>query len=191
MALREEKVSVTSGKKKASVRKETVAFSATIPKIVRKNQNTLPPRLPSRPFHEVEVCQRREVFEAKVTMGPVFDNRVDIIWRVLAHERLVNIGIRPSAIFLKKNKTGCKSGDMCMFPQHKVDEQPNKRPKKGNFPKRRESEDKGAVAFVRSERITIGLCITRLGCPRFSRNERVSGKPDAESLERNSKSSIH
>ena len=79
MALKEEKVPVPSGKKKASVRKETVAVSATIPKIVRKNQNTLPPHLPSQPFNEVEVSQRREASEAKVTLGPFFDNRVDII----------------------------------------------------------------------------------------------------------------
>ena len=56
-----------------------VAVSATIPKIVRKNQNTLPPHLPSQPYHEVEVCRGREVSEANVTMGPFFDNRVDII----------------------------------------------------------------------------------------------------------------
>ena len=62
--LKEEKVSVTSGKEKASVRKETVAVSATKPKIVRKNQNTLPPHLPSQPFHEVELCREREVSEA-------------------------------------------------------------------------------------------------------------------------------
>ena len=77
--LKEEKVSVSSGNKKASVRKETVAVSATIPKIVRKNQNTLPQHLPSQPFHEVEVCQRREGSEAKVTMDPFFHNRADII----------------------------------------------------------------------------------------------------------------
>ena len=65
-------------KKKASVRKETFAVSATRPKIVRKKQNTLPPHLPSQPFHEVEVCRGR-VSEANVTMGPFFDNRVDII----------------------------------------------------------------------------------------------------------------
>ena len=70
---------VTSGKNKASVRKETAAVSATILKIVRRNQNTLPPHLPSQPFDEVEVCREREVSEAKVTMGPFFDNRVDII----------------------------------------------------------------------------------------------------------------
>ena len=67
----EEKVSVTSGKKKASVRKETVAISATKPKIVRKNPNTLPPHRLSQPHHEVEVCRRREVSEAKGNHGSI------------------------------------------------------------------------------------------------------------------------
>ena len=79
LSLKEEKVSVISGKKKASVRKVTVAISATIPKIVRKNQYTLPPHLPSHPCHEVEVCRGRKVSEAKVPMGPFFDNRADFI----------------------------------------------------------------------------------------------------------------
>ena len=75
------KVSVTIGKKKASVCKETVAVSATRPKIVRKNQNTLPPHLLSQPHHEVEVCRGRDVSEAKVTMGPFFDKGTDITIR--------------------------------------------------------------------------------------------------------------
>ena len=54
MALKEEKVSVTSGKQKASVRKETLAVSATIPKIVHKNQTTMPPHFLSRLCHKVE-----------------------------------------------------------------------------------------------------------------------------------------
>ena len=89
-----------------------------------------------------------------------------------------------------KTKTGCKSGDTCLFPHHKVDEQPKERPKNGYFPKRRESEDKGAVAVVKS--------VSQLGCVlqdsdalEFSCHERVSGKPDAKRLKRNSKSSIH
>ena len=77
--------------KKASVRKETVAVSATNPKFVRKNQNTLPPRFPSQPCREVEACRGREESEAKVTMDPCFDNRVDVIKRVLARARLVNM----------------------------------------------------------------------------------------------------
>ena len=55
-----------------------------------------------------------------------------------------------------KTKTGCKLGDTCLFPHYKVDEQPNKRLKKGYFPTRRESEDKGALAIVKT-RITIGF----------------------------------
>ena len=66
-------------------------------------QNSLPPHLVSQPHHEVDVCRGREVSEAKVTMGPFFDNRADIICKVLARERLVNIGIRPNVNFIKRN----------------------------------------------------------------------------------------
>ena len=41
-----------------------------------------------------------------------------------------------------KSKSGCKFGAECSFPHWKVEEQPNKRPKKGG--------DKSAVAFVKS-----------------------------------------
>ena len=43
-----------------------------------------------------------------------------------------------------------------MFPHFKVDQQPTKRPKKGYFPKRRESEDTNAVAIEKS--------VSQLGC---------------------------
>ena len=43
-----------------------------------------------------------------------------------------------------------------MFPHCKVDEQPNKRSKKGFFTKKRESEDKNAVTIVNS--------VSQLGC---------------------------
>ena len=66
----------------------------------------------SQPYHEVEVCRGREVSEAKVTMCPFFDNRADVVCKELARERLVNIGIRPSAN-LKKNETGCKAVQGC------------------------------------------------------------------------------
>ena len=52
---------------------------ATRPKIVRKNQNTLPPHLLSQPYHEVEVCRGSEVSEAKETMIPFVDNRANMI----------------------------------------------------------------------------------------------------------------
>ena len=153
--MKEEKISVTSGKKKATVRKETVAVSATKPKIVRKNQNTLPPLLLSQPYHEVEVCRGREVSEAKVTMGPFFDNRADTKERYLHANGFCEYWHPPECQFYK-NETGCKAGDKCLFPHYKVDEQPNKKPKKSNIPKRRESDDKSAVAIVKS--------VSHLGC---------------------------
>ena len=47
--------------------------------IVRENQNPKPPHLLSHQCHEVEVCQGKDVFEAKATMVPFFDNRADMI----------------------------------------------------------------------------------------------------------------
>ena len=67
----------------------------------------------------------------------------------------MNIGIRSSATSIKI-ETGCKAGDKCLFPQCKVDEQQNKRVKKGHFPKRREREDKAVVAILKS--------VPQLGC---------------------------
>ena len=49
-----------------------------------------------------------------------------------------------------KTETGCEAGDKCLFPHHKVDEQPNKKPKKGCYSHTsRESDDKNAVAIVK------------------------------------------
>ena len=64
-------------KEKASVRKETNAVSGMRVTIVPKNQTTTPSHLSSHPCHEVEVCRRKEVSEAKVTMVPFTDNRAD------------------------------------------------------------------------------------------------------------------
>ena len=79
MALKEEKVPVTSGKKKARIRKETNEVSGMRVTIVHKNQTTMPPHLPSPRCHEVKMCRGKEVSEAKVTMVPFFDNRADVI----------------------------------------------------------------------------------------------------------------
>ena len=79
MTLTGEKVFVICGKKKATVRKETVAVSGMNVTIVHENQNTLPPHLLSQPYHEVEVRRGRIVSKAKVTMGPFFENRANAI----------------------------------------------------------------------------------------------------------------
>ena len=79
MALKEEKENATSGKKKANVRRKTNVVSGMTVTVVHKNQHRKPPHFLSQLYHEVDVCRGREVSEAKVTMGPFFDNRADII----------------------------------------------------------------------------------------------------------------
>ena len=75
--------------------------------------------------------------------------------KVLARDRSVNIGILPK-VNSTKQKRAAKPG-ISVFPHHKVDEQPNKKPKKGYYShQRRESDDKNAVAMVK--------IVPRLGC---------------------------
>ena len=62
----------------------------------------------------------------------------------------------PSECQFYKNETGCEAWDKCLSPHFKFDEQRNEKPKKGHFPKRRESDDKNAVAVVKS--------VSQLGC---------------------------
>ena len=57
------------------------------------------PHFPSPRCHEVEVCRRKEII-----MVPFFDNRADTIWKVLARDRFVNVGIHPSVNFIKQKR---------------------------------------------------------------------------------------
>ena len=62
-----------------------------------------------------------------------------------------------------KTEAGCKARDQCLFPHHKVDEQPNKKFKKGHCSHtRRESDDKNAVAIVKSVPTVVFLCLPPL-----------------------------
>ena len=96
----------------------------------------------------------------------------------------------PPECHFYKTETGCKARDKCMFPHHKVDEQPNKKPKKGYYSnKRRESDDKNAVAFVK--------IVSQLGCVSQDSDALVSqrgkqprGNP-MQSLGTDSKNTIH
>ena len=88
-------------------------------------------------------------------MDPFFDNRVDIIWRVPARERLVNIGIRQSANSYKVKRVVRLETSVCFHITVVMNNQLKGR-RKGTSPKRRESEDKGAVAIVKS--------VSQLGC---------------------------
>ena len=80
-----------------------------------------------------------------------------------------------------KNETGCTAGDKCLFPQYKVDEQPNKKPKKSYFPKRRESDDKNAVAIVKS--VPQLGCVSQVSYALVSQGRKSRGNPMQKVLE--------
>ena len=99
-------------------------------------------------FHEVEVCRRKEVSEAKVT--PFFDNCAVFIRKVPARERLVDIDIRPSVNSFKKMKRVVRLETSVCFCITMLMNNQIKNRKKSHFPKRRECDDKNAVAVTKS-----------------------------------------
>ena len=98
---------------------------------------------------------RKRSIRGKDNTGPFFDNRADIILKGTCTRTSCGYWHPPECQFYK-NETGCKAGDKCLFPHCKVDEQTKKKPKKELLPKRRERNDKNAMAIVKS--------VSQLGC---------------------------
>ena len=111
--------------KKAIVRKETNAVSSTRVTIVRNRH-----RKPTHPLshqlqkHEAEVRREKGASEAGVRLGGQVDSRAKNTWKVLAPNHLVTIGILPNALSQHRDVDSAQSARF-------VEEQPNKRPKKG------------------------------------------------------------
>ena len=149
------------------------AASATKPKIVRKNQNTLPPRLLTKQFHEVEVRRGREVSEAKAT--PFFDNRADIIWKVPARELLVNIDIRPSANSQKMKRVWRLETSVCFRITRLMNNQIKSR-KKEQHPKKKRKRWQECCGHC-EKCITIGLHISQGSDSLVSQGRKPQKKP--------------
>ena len=184
------KVSVTSGKKKANVRRETNAVSDMRVTIMHKNRHRKPPHPLSQPHHEVEVCRGRDGSEAEVTMGPFFDNRAEPVWKVFARDRLVNIGILPNVNSIKTNRDVKQEISVCSA--HKAYEQQNKKPEKSDHsPKRKRKRRQKCCVCCEENCTTSGLRLAKLGHIGFSKRRTGPEKPDAKSLGTNSKSTVH
>ena len=158
--------------------------------IVHKNQNSMPPHLPSHLCHDVLVCRGKEVSEAKVTMVPIFDNLADIILKGTCTRSPCEYWHPPECQFYK-TETVCEAGDKCLFPHHKVDEQPNKKPKKSDPSLKKKRMRRQECSSSCEICTTIGLRLASLGCVGFSKRQTVPVKPDAKSLGTDSKSTIH
>ena len=136
------------------------------------------PHLLSHQCHEVEVCRGKEVSEANKS------NHCAIL-RKPCRYYLPGTCTRSSCEYWHppecyyQTETGCKAGDKYLFPHQKVDEQPNEKPKKSYFPKRRESDDRGAVALVNIVP-QMGCVSQDSGSTGFSKRRTVPVKPDAQ-----------
>ena len=145
---------VTSGKKKASVRTQTVAVRHETQDRAQKPEHTA--ATPSEPtVSRGRRVSRKRSIRGKGHHGSILRQPCRCYLKGTCTRTSCEYWHSPECQFYQ-NQTGCKVGDKCLFPHYKVDEQPNKKPKKSNIPKRTESDDKNAVAIAKS--------VSQLGC---------------------------
>ena len=143
---------------KTNVRMETSSVSGMRVTIVHKNRTRKPPHILSHQWQEVDVCRGKEVSEAKVTMVPFFDSRAEIIWKVLARDRLVNIGILLSVIS-RIQKRIAKQGISVRSCITRLTKNRIKSRKRHTFHQKKRK--RGQKCFSDCENCTtIGLCLT-------------------------------
>ena len=168
MVLKEEKVPVTSGKKKTSVRKETSVVSGMRvmiePSMTRGRSVSKKRSIQGKSNHGAIPRQPcRYYLKGTCTRSPCE------YWQ-------------PHEYQFYKTETGCKAGDKCLFPYHQVDEQPNKKPKHERpSPQKKRKRRQGCSGYCENC-ITTGLRLARLGVVGFSKRKTAPGKPDAKVL---------
>ena len=131
------KVSVTRGKKKASVRKETSVVSGTeIQDRAQKPEHTA--ATPSEPTvsRGRSVSRKREVSEAKVTMGPFFDPCRYYLRGICTRTSCGYIGIRPSANSTKMKRVVRLETSVCFRITRLMNNQ-IRSPKRATFPEKK------------------------------------------------------
>ena len=115
VALKEEKVSVTSGRKKASVRKETDAVSATKPKIVRKKPEHTA-ATPSEPtVSRGRSVSRKRSIRGKSNHGSFLRQPCRCCLRGTCTRTSCEHWHPPECQFCE-NETGCKAGGEVFVP---------------------------------------------------------------------------
>ena len=162
-------------------------FPSRNPRSCTKTRNTLPSRLLSQPCHEVEVRGGREVSKAENNHGSILRQPC----RYYFKDTCTSCEYwHPSECQFYQTETGCKGGDKCLFPHHKVDELPNKKPQKElSFPQRKRKRRQTCCGYF--EICTpIGLCLAGLGVIGFSKRQTVPGKPEAKCFGINSTGTI-
>ena len=135
MALKKEKVSATSGKKKGQCLKgDQCSFRHESNDCAQQkpNPNAATPSEPS--LSRGRSVSRKSSIKGKSNHGPILRQP----WRYYLKGTCTRSPCEywhPPECQFYENESGCKAGDKCLFPHHKVDETPNRKPKKATIPK--------------------------------------------------------
>ena len=108
-------------------------------------------------------------------MGPFFDNRAENYLRGTCTGTSCAYWHPPECQF-SQNESGCKAGDKCLFPHHKVDEQPNKKQKKSDHSPKKKRKRRQECSGYCETCISDGLCLARLGVIGFSKRQNKPGE---------------
>ena len=112
-------------------------------------------------------------------MVPFFDNRADIIWKVLARDRFVNIGILPNDNSIKLNRAAKLGISVCSRITRLMNN-PTKSQIKATIPQKKSKRREECCGSCENC-TTIGLRLARLGSIGFSKGKTFPGKPGAKS----------
>ena len=178
---------VTSGNKQASVRKETVAVSATKPKIVSKKPEHNA-ATPSEPTLSRGGCvSKKRSIRGKSNHESILRQPCRYYLKGTCTRSPCEYWHPPECQFYK-TETGCKAVDKCLVPHLNVDDIQTKI-KKGYYShKRRESDDQNGVAIVN---IVLHLGCVSQDSELLDSQRGKQGKPDAKRPGTDSKNTIH
>ena len=138
MALKEEKVLVTSGKKKASVRKGNQCsfwHESNDHAQQKPNPNAATPSEPS--MTRGRSVSRKTGIKGKSNPGIILRQPCRYYLKGTCTRSPCENWHPPECQFYK-TETGCKAGDKCLFPHHKVDAPLKKKRKRTTIPTKEE-----------------------------------------------------
>ena len=161
----------------------------TKPKIAHKNPNTLAPQ-PSEPtVSRGRSVSRKKSFRGKSNRGSILRQPCRNYVKGTCTRTSCEYWHPPECQFLRKNETGCKAGDNCLFPHYKVDEQPNaKAERKRTTSQKKRKRRQNAVVTVKVYHNWV--VYHKIQMHSFLKVGSL-GEPEAESLGTNSKGTIH
>ena len=144
MALKQEKVFVTSGEKKQCSKGDQCSFQHESNDRAKPTPKAAPPFEPPIPKTRGRSASRRRHVRGRSQYGKLNRQPCKNFLKG-AGTKLPSDFWHPPECQFYKSESGCKIGKECLFPHWKVKEQTNKKPKKGG--------DKSAVAIVESVRL--------------------------------------